>query len=169
MFRAMTSAFITAYEFSLFLHIAAVMVGFGSTFALSVTTQIAMRLDQRHIPYVHELSMVLNRFFAMPALLIVLVTGLYQVSEGNWELSDPWISATFAIVIVIGGISGAYFMPMDRKLKAIAERDIAASGDGPITLSDEYNQRARSGMIVGPLVGLLLVVSVFLMVVKPGL
>src|SRR4051812_6346023 len=152
----MTLTAITSYNFSLFLHITAVMVGLGSTFALSVATPIALKLDPRHLPYVHQLSMTLNRFFATPALIVVIVTGFYQVSEGNWKFGDAWISATFAIVIIIGGIMGAVFMPSSRKLKELAERDIAAAGPGgQVTISDEYNQRARAEMIAGPITGLL--------------
>jgi uncharacterized membrane protein len=156
------------FTVSLFVHIAAVMVGFGSTFALSVTTPIAMKLNPRHLPYVHQLELVLGRYFATPALVLVLATGLYQVDKLNLNLGDAWISATLAIVVVIGGISGAYFIPAAKQLRGLAERDIAAAGDGPVTLSDEYNKRARLGAIFGPLTGLLLVVAVFLMVTKPG-
>jgi uncharacterized membrane protein len=165
----MTTATINGYNISLWLHITAVMVGFGATFALSITTQLAMKLDPRHLPYVHELSLRLNRFFATPALVVVLLTGLYQVSKGNWKFGSAWISATFAILIVIGGLNGAYFIPSDKKLKALAERDIgAAGGAGAVTMSDEYNARSRTAGMVGALAGVLLVVAVFLMVVKPG-
>jgi uncharacterized membrane protein len=164
----MTLTAITAYNFSIFLHITAVMVGFGSTFALAVTTPVALKLDPRHLPYVHQLELVLNRFFATPALVIVIATGFYQVSEGNWKFGDFWISATFAIVIVLGAIMGAVFMPTAKKLRALSERDIAASGDGPVALSDEYNKRARVEAIFGPITGLLLVAAVFLMVTKLG-
>jgi uncharacterized membrane protein len=165
-----TAAALTGYNFSLFLHITAVMVGFGSTFALAIATPVATKLDLRHLPYVHQLSMSLNRFFATPALVVVLVTGLYQVSDDDypWDLGDAWISATFAILIVLGGIMGAVFMPSAKRLKALAERDIAASGAGPVTMSDEYDQKARIEAIFGPITGLLLVAAVFLMVVKPG-
>jgi uncharacterized membrane protein len=166
----MTLTAITSYNFSLFLHITAVMVGFGSTFALAVATPIALKLDPRHLPYVHQLSLTLNRFFATPGLVVVIATGFYQVSEGNWEFGDAWISATFAIVIVLGGLMGMVFLPSAKKLKALAERDIAAAGpDGQVTISEEYNQRARLENIAGPITGLLLVAAVFLMVVKPGL
>lgn len=166
----MTVTAITSYSFSIFLHVAAVMVGFGSTFALSVATPIALKLDPRHLPYVHQLSATLNRFFATPALVIVLVTGFYQVSEGNWDLGDFWIAATLAIVIVIGGLAGMVFAPSARKLKALAERDIAAAPPGgQVTMSDEYNQRAKAEMIAGPVTGILLVIAVFLMVTKPGM
>jgi hypothetical protein len=161
-------ATVTGYNFSLFLHITAVMVGFGSTFALAVATPVALKLDPRHLPYVHQLSLTLNRFFAMPALVIVIATGFYQVSKGNWKFGDFWISGTFAIVIVLGGLMGAVFMPSAKALKALSERDIAAAGGGPVTPSDEYNKRARPEIIAGPITGLLLVAAVFLMVTKLG-
>ena len=164
----MTVTAITSYNVSIFIHVAAVMVGFGSTFALSVTTPIALKLDPRHLPYVHQLELTLNRFFAMPALVIVLATGFYQVDKGNWDLGDAWISATLAIVVVIGAIAGLVFLPGAKRLKAIAERDVAAAGGGPVTVSDEYNKRARVGAIFGPITGLLLVAAVFLMTTKPG-
>jgi uncharacterized membrane protein len=168
--RDITVTAITAYNFSLFLHITAVMIGFGSTFALAVATPVALKLDPRHLPYVHQLSLTLNRFFASPALIIVLATGLYQVSDDHygWSLGDAWISATFTILIALGAIMGVVFMPSSRSLKRIAERDIAAAGSGEVTLSAEYQKRARLETIFGPITGLLLIAAVFLMVTKPG-
>src|SRR5205085_9458640 len=151
--RPMTVTAITSYDFSIFLHVAAVMIGFGSTFALSVVVPIAMKLDPRHLPYTHQLSLVLSRLFATPALVIVLATGFYQVSKGNWKFGSFWISATFAIVIVLGALTGAFFTPSAKKLKALSERDIAAAGDGPVTMSEEYDRRARLEAIVGPVPG----------------
>src|SRR3954469_1153128 len=111
----MTVTAITTYNFSVFLHVTAIMVGFGSTFALAATTPVALKLDPRHLPYVHQLELVLNRFFATPALVIVLATGFYQAHRANWPLGDACLSATLAIVIVVGGIMGAVFMPTAKK------------------------------------------------------
>jgi uncharacterized membrane protein len=160
---------VTSYEFSIFLHITAVMVGFGSTFALSVTFPVAMAMDPRHLPYVHRLGLTLSRFFATPALVIVLATGLYQVSKGDWDMGDLWLSGSLTILVVLGGIIGAYFIPTDRKLLTMVERDIAASGDGEVVLSEEYQRASRTEGIVGTITGVLLIVAVYLMVVKPGL
>jgi uncharacterized membrane protein len=150
-------------------HITAVMVGFGSTFALSVANSVAMKLDPRHLPYVYALSLRLNRFFASPALVIVIATGIYQTSKGNFDFGDPWISATFTIVIILGALSGAFFIPNDRKQLARAKRDIAAAGpNGPVAFGDDFNRGAKMAERLGMLTGLLLVIAVFLMVVKPG-
>jgi uncharacterized membrane protein len=159
---------VTKYEFSIFLHITAVMVGFGATFAEAIMFPVAMKVGARHLPYVHRLGLAINQWLATPALVIVLATGIYQVSEGNWEFSQFWISATLAIVLVIGGLLGGYFIPADRRLAPMAERDIASSGDGEVVMSDEYLRQARMEGIVGTITGILLVIAVYLMVTKPG-
>jgi len=160
---------LSSYEFSLFLHITAAVVGFGATFAEAIMFPVAMSMDRRHLPYVHKLQLALNQYFATPALVVVLATGFYQVAEGNWELGDFWLSATILIVIVIGGLLGAYFIPADRKLGPMVEREIAAAGDGEIVLSEEYQRGARTEGIVGTITGVLIVIAIFLMVDKPGL
>jgi uncharacterized membrane protein len=161
-------AAVTSYNFSIFLHVTAVVVGLGATFAESVTFPVAMMLDRRHLPYLHRLQRAINQWFATPALVVVLATGFYQVGKGDWDMGDFWISGSLAIVIVLGGILGGYFIPEDRRLQAMAEGEIAASGDGEVTLSDEYMRRARREGIVGGIAGLLVVAAIFLMTTKPG-
>ena len=160
---------VTSYDFSLFLHITAVVVGFGATFAESVMFPVAMKLSPRHLPYVHRLQLTLNQFFAIPALLVVLATGFYQVSDRDWEFGDFWLSATFAIVIVIAAVNIFYFIPADRRLGPMVEREIAAAGDGEIVLSDQYRRQSMVEGIAGSIIGVLLVAAIFLMVTKPGL
>jgi uncharacterized membrane protein len=156
-------AAVTAYNVSIFIHVTAVVIGFGATFAESVMFPVAMRLDPRHLPYVHELQLTINRYFAGPALLVVVITGFYQVSKGNWSLGEFWISATLVIAVVLGGINGAYFIPSDRRLGAMVTRELEAGG----TLSEEYQRRARAQGIMGAVAGLLIVIAIFLMVTKP--
>ena len=157
-------AAVTAYNVSIFIHITAAVVGFGATFAESVMFPVAMRVDKRHLPYVHELQLTINRFFAGPALLVIIITGFYQVSKGDWDLGSFWISGTLAIAVILGGLSGAYFIPSDRRLGPMVTRELAAGGD----LSEEYQRRARAQGMVGALAGLLVILAIFLMVTKPG-
>ncbi len=160
---------ISTYELSLFVHITAVVVGLGATFAESVMFPVAMKTSPRHLPYVHRLQLTLNVYFASPALLIVLLTGAYQMAEGNWDWGDAWVSGSLLIVLAIGAINGAYFIPTDRKLLPMAERDIEASGGGEVKLSEEYLSKGRTEGIVGAIAGALVVIAIFLMVTKPGL
>jgi uncharacterized membrane protein len=161
-------ASITAYSISIWIHVSAVVVGFGATFAEALMFPVAMSVDKRNLPFVHKLGIAINRRLANPALLIILITGIYQVIDGDWEFGSFWISATFLIVIILGGLLGAYFIPTDKKLAALAERDIKASGDGEIVLSDEYQRMSRRIGQVGGLAGFLVILAIFLMVTKPG-
>jgi uncharacterized membrane protein len=157
-------AAITDYSIAVFLHVTAVVVGFGATFAEAITFPVAMKLDARHLPYVHRLQLAINRWMATPALAVIILTGLYQTARGDWSFGEPWISASFAIAIVLGGLLGGYFIPTDRRLAEQAERDLAAGG----AVSDEYLARARTEGRMGALTGVLIVVAIFLMVTKPG-
>jgi uncharacterized membrane protein len=157
-------AAVTAYNVSVFIHVAAVVIGFGATFAESVMFPVAMRVGKQHLPYVHELQITINRYFAGPALLVIVLTGFYQVGKGDWSLGDFWIAATLVIAVVLGGMNGAYFIPSDRRLGAMVTRELLAGGD----LSEEYQRRARAQGMMGALAGLLVVIAVFLMVTKPG-
>jgi uncharacterized membrane protein len=159
---------ISLFEVSLFLHITAVVIGFGATFAESITFPIAMRLDPRHLPYVHALQVAINRRFATPALVVILVTGLYQVDEAGFDFGDAWVSASLLIVIVLGGLLGGYFVPTDRRLGAMVERELAEAGPGEVKLSDEYLRATRTEGILGAVTGVLIILAIFLMVVKPG-
>jgi uncharacterized membrane protein len=160
---------VSGYEVSLFLHISAVVVGLGATFAESIMFPVAMALDKRHLPYVHRLQLAINQWLATPALVVILATGFYQVSDADWDFGDFWLSGTFAIVIVLGGLIGAYFIPADRRLGPMVAREIEAAGDREVVLSDEYQRKARTEGIVGAIAGVLVLIAIYLMVTKPGL
>jgi uncharacterized membrane protein len=161
-------AAITAYSVSVFVHVTAVVVGFGATFAESLLFPVALKLGTRHLPYVHRLQLAINQRFATPALVVVLATGIYQTLAGPWSFGDLWIGASFAIVIALGALIGAYFIPTDRRLGAMVERELAAGEGNDPALSDDYQRQARREGIAGGLAGVLIVAAIFLMVVKPG-
>jgi hypothetical protein len=115
---------------------------------------------------------VINQFFALPAILIVAATGVYQVSEGNWDYGDLWVSGTITILAVIALINVAFFIPTDRKLLPMIEREIADLGSGEIQLSqlsEEYQRRGKLEGLLGAFTGILLVVAIYFMTTKPGL
>lgn len=159
---------VTDYEISVFMHVTAVVIGLGATFAEAILFPVAMKVGSRHLPYVHRVQLAINQWLATPALVLVLATGLYQTADADWDFGDFWLSGSMTIVIVLGGLIGAYFIPTDRRLGAMVEREIAAAGDGEVVLSEEYQRRARTEGIVGTISGVLIVVAIYLMVTKPG-
>jgi uncharacterized membrane protein len=160
---------VTSYEVSLFIHITAAIVGLGVTFAEALTYPVALRLGERFLPFKHRLQLAINVFLAFPALVVVLATGLYQVSEASYELGDFWLSGSMTIVVVLAVMLGAYFIPEDRRLQRMIEREIEAAEAGEVVLSDEYRRRVRWEAALGTVADLLVIVAVYLMVTKPGL
>lgn len=160
---------LTSYEASLFIHITAAIVGLGATFVEMLTYPVAIRLDRRFLPFKHGLQLAINGFLALPALVVVLATGLYQVAELGYQLGDFWISGALAIVLALAVMVGAYFIPEDRRLRRMVERDIAASGSGEVALSPEYQRRVRIESGMGIVADNLVIAAVYLMVTKPGL
>jgi uncharacterized membrane protein len=160
---------VTNYEISLVIHITAAIIGLGAPFVEALTYPVAMRLNPRFLPFKHRLQLAINVFLALPALVVVLATGLYQVDELGYQLGDLWLSGTLAIVIVLAVILAAYFIPEDRRLQAMVERDIEASGSSDVVLSAEYSRRVRWEGALGTVADVLVIVAVYLMVTKPGL
>ena len=163
---------VTNYDFSVFLHIAAVVVGFGSTFSESVMFPVAMKMSARNLPYVHRLQLVINQFFAIPAAIVVAASGIYQMEEGNWDYGDFWVSSTITILVVIFLVNIFFFIPTDRKLLPIIQKAVADAGDRELGLADlppTYQRLGRAEGIVGSLMGILLIAAIFFMTTKPGL
>jgi Predicted integral membrane protein (DUF2269) len=152
------------YSISLWLHISAVVVGLGATFALSVGFPLALKLDAKYLPFVHHLSLNINRKLASPALLVLVITGVYQTVDSD-SMDEPWVGITLLIAIILGGLQGSYFIPTDKKLAALAEKELAG---GATTLSEDYQRRAQREGGIGALAGFLIILAVFLMVTKPG-
>jgi hypothetical protein len=154
---------ISLYTISLWLHISSAVVGLGATFALSVAFPLALKLDARYMPFIHRMNMEVLRKLASPALLLIIITGVYQGVDADL-MGEAWLGITFAIAIVLGGLQGAYFIPTDRKLAALAEKELA---DGATELSPEYQKQAQREGTMGAVSGLLIILAVFLMVTKP--
>jgi uncharacterized membrane protein len=159
-------------EISIFLHITAVVVGFGSTFSESVMFPVAMKMSARNLPYVHRLQLVINQFFAIPAALVVAATGIYQVDKFDFDYGDFWLQGTITILAILFLINIFFFIPTDRKLLPIIEKAVADAGDKELKLSDlppTYQKLGRAEGIVGSIMGILLIVAIYFMVTKPGL
>ena len=152
------------YDISVFIHVTAVVVGFGATFGEAVLFPVAMKAGVRHLPFVHQAQLAINQRMAGPALGLIILTGIYQTIDGDWGFGSFWISATIAIAIVLGGINGAYFVPTDRRLAAQAQQEIDETGN----VTEAYQRAARTEGMVGGVAGLLVIIAVFLMVTKPG-
>ncbi|HEV2775097.1 MAG TPA: DUF2269 family protein [Solirubrobacteraceae bacterium] len=150
---------ITFYDVVLTVHILAVVVAFGVVFSYPVLDAQFRRASAADLAALHRLHVVLARRVITPAMTVVLIAGLYLALD-RWDLGEPWIGATFAILFVLFGLTGAVLVPADLRLAELAERE---GGSSP-----EYVRGRRRADMFGGLALLLVVVAIFLMVAKPG-
>ena len=154
---------VTFYDVVLTVHILAVVVAFGVAFAYPVIDGFVRDSMRADLAALHRLHVLLASRVITPAMVVVLLAGLYLALD-RWSLADPWISATFAILFALFGLTGAILTPADRRLAELAQRDAAAGGGA----SAEYDAARHRADAVGSFALLLVVVAIFLMVAKPG-
>jgi uncharacterized membrane protein len=158
------SATLTFYGVVLSVHIMAVVVAFGVSFAYPVFKPWARSKHPESMPVIHEMSERLGKVVMSPAMVLVLVCGIYLASDADvW--SEVWVSVPLVILIVIGGLGGAYFTPRERKLGELARRDLGEGGGG--TLSAEYDELFQQVAIVAYANCALVLIAIFFMAAKP--
>ena len=152
----------SAYELVLALHVMAVVVSFGVTFAYPIMFAVGARTDPRSLPLLHRIEYTLTRRLINPGLVVVLGAGIYLASDGHlW--SEFFVQWGLAVVVVIGGVLGAVMLPTSKRAEQLAERDLAAAG----AMSDEYRALTRRLASLGSLLSVLVLVTILIMVVKP--
>ncbi|HKH14272.1 MAG TPA: DUF2269 family protein [Solirubrobacterales bacterium] len=156
-------ATVTAYNVGLFIHILAVVLAFGPTFAYGFFIGFADTKAPAAVPAVNRAVLLTNLFLVTPAMIVALAAGIYLLAKGDISSSESWVTVGFVAIIVLFGLVHAFFNPRTRKAIELSERDLAAGGE----LSAEYRAVSAQMARVGQLAGLIVVVAIFFMVVKP--
>ena len=149
------------------IHIAAVVVGLGVTFAYPFFAAVGARMDPRAMPWFHRMQTLIGQRPISPSLAVILIAGIYLASKEH-QCSTFYVQWGLGVVIVIGALGGVFFAPRERKLAELAERDIAAAGNGEVKWSPEYEALSRRVAAVGAAMGLLVLITVYLMTVRSG-
>jgi Predicted integral membrane protein (DUF2269) len=158
----MVLAEITGYSVGVFIHILAVVLAFGPTFGYGILFSVLPNYPQATPALLAGIQKI-DRYLVTPGLVVVLLAGVYVMSDGNWDGSEAFITVGFIAILALFGLQHGFFRPQTAKAKALAERDLKA-GDG---LSSEFEEVSRRLGTVGPIAGLIVVVTIFFMTVKP--
>jgi hypothetical protein len=155
------------FQIALFVHIAAVVIGFGVTFAYPLMDAVSARMDPHAMPAYYRIRTVLGQRLISPGLAIVLIAGIYLASkEHQWHAF--YVQWGLGATVVIGALAGAVLGPGEKKLAELAERDVKAAGDGDVVWSSEYQALSRRVAVVSYSASLLILVTVYLMTVHAG-
>jgi uncharacterized membrane protein len=157
---------VSTYDVILAIHIMAVVVAFGVTFAYPVMFAVGARTDPRSLPVLHRVEHTIERFVTNTGLLIVILAGIYLASKAH-DWSQFFVQWGLAAAIVIGALVGAVMIPTAKRAEQLATRDIAAAGEGPVEMSAEYQALVKRLSSVGTLLSVLVLITILFMAIKP--
>ena len=150
----------TWYELLLFLHISMAILWVGGGFFLQM---LALRVlgskDQARVAaFAGDVEVLGMRVFTPSSILLVL-TGVGLVLNGNWDWSEPFISVGLLVWLVSFAAGVGYLGPTSGKIKA----EMEAGGATPRAqqLTGNVLRYSRIELV-------LLWIVVFMMVVKLG-
>jgi hypothetical protein len=156
----------STYDVVLAVHIMAVVIGFGVTFAYPVMFAVAGRHDPRSLPILHRIEYTIERAIINPALLVIVAAGAYLASEEHlW--SEFFVQWGLGAAIVIGALVGSVMIPTAKRAQAAAARDIATAGDGELAMGAEYQGLVKRLATVGSLLSAIVLVTILFMAIKP--
>jgi hypothetical protein len=159
---------VTFYDVVRWVHISSIVVAFGPTFAYGVWIAIASANEPRSVPFVYRVLQAIDGTFVTIGGILILLSGIYLVSD-RWDYGYFFITWGVIAIIVLLGLTHGFFRPNERRAERLARRDIEASGGGAVKFSDEYNQVSLKLARMGPVAGLIVILTIYVMTAKPFL
>jgi uncharacterized protein YacL len=157
---------IQLYDVVVFIHVTAVVVAFGATFAYPFFQAVVERSSPRSVPAMFRAMHTTSRYLVVPGALVVLTAGVYLTID-RWDFRQLFVLVGLFVVVVLIILGATFFDRHEDRAIELSQRDVAAAGAGEVVLSDEYWEVSKRIMRVGMLASLLTLVAVFFMVVKP--
>jgi len=154
---------IALYDVVLFVHVIAVVAGFGVIFTYPMITAMAERRGAADRAFLFRMQNKVGDRMIIPSLVVIILAGIYLTID-RWDFGEPWIGATLLIALLLGALGGVFFSPNERRLAELSEQE-ASTGEapGPEYASRltrlKFAQRAGMGLVT---------LAVFLMITKPG-
>ena len=136
--------------------LAVVAVGFNMSYAILIRRA---SVEPQHLDHVLRTVKFLDDRFANPAYVLLLVVGLAMVWIGDWDITTFWILASLVLYVAVVVLGLGVYSPTLRGQIA------ALDAGGPS--SPEYQALTARGNMVGAVLGVLVVVIIVMMVVKP--
>ncbi len=154
------------YKALLFVHIAAALVTFGSTFAIPILQPLAARGGVRTLRLALEFAEQLESRVVAPGSFLVIATGVAMIFSDQTGYSEDlpaWLIAAMAWALSVGILAQTVQAPNARKARALLEK--VPDGD---PVPQELAPIARRMRITGQALAFSTIGIMFLMVWKPG-
>ena len=147
------------YDILKYLHILAAIVAVGANVTYGVWS-VRSRREPEHLAFTIKGIRFLDNRIANPAYGVLFLSGVLMVIVGGIGLK-LWVVIAVILFVAIALIGFAYFTPLVRRQLALVDTGGASS--------PEFERLARRNAMIGPILGLLVLIILGLMVFQPSL
>jgi uncharacterized membrane protein len=155
----MIAASVEFYDVVVFLHITAVVLAFGPTFAYAVFFAVAARGEPAGLAAVGRGVLTWDRSAGTIGMTLIVLSGLYLAGEEPWSFGDFFVSWGLAAILVLFGMAHGFFIPTTKRFVDAVE---AGREDEVQALTAKFN-------VMGPIAGLIVILTIYVMTAKPFL
>ena len=154
----MIAAAVQFYDVVVWLHVVAMLLAFGPTFAYGAFFAAAGQSNPAALPTIGRVVIAWSRIATRLGILLILITGLY-LADDRWDFGDFFIAWGIVAVLVLFAMNQFYFTPTTQRFV-----DAAEGGRQEEVMLIASQQRK-----VGPLAGIIVILTIYVMTAKPFL
>jgi uncharacterized membrane protein len=143
------------YTLLKFLHVAAAITAVGANITYGVWNAMGAR-EPAHMAFMLKGLRFLDDRIANPSYGVLFLSGLAMIFIGHWSITSLWILVAVVLFVGVAVIGFAVFTPLLRRQITLA--------DAGETASPEFTRLANRSRMLGPILGLLVVVILVMMV-----
>jgi hypothetical protein len=154
----MIAAEVQFYDVVVFFHITAVLLAFGPTFAYGMFFAVAGQTNPVALPTIGRVVVTWSRIATRLGLLLILITGLYLVDD-RWDFGDFFVAWGLVATLGLLAMNQWFFIPSTQRFV-----DAAESGRSEEAMAIAARQR-----VMGPVAGITVILTIYVMTAKPFL
>ena len=158
MVRHMLAAEVQFYDVIVFFHILAVVLAYGPTFAYGLFFATAGKTNPAALPAVGRAVVTWSKVATRLGLLVILISGLW-LTDDRWDFSDFFTSWGLIAVLILFGMTQFHFIPTTQRFVEAAEAG----------RQDEVMALAGAQQKTGPIAGIIVILTIYVMTAKPFL
>lgn len=152
---------ITAVQFFdvvLWIHILAFFIAFGPTYAYGVFFTFAAKAGPQAMIQTARATQAWDRIAISAGSAVILASGIYMAAD-RWDFADFFVSWGVVAILFVVGMTHGFFVPRSRKVVALLEEGKEQEAQA---LGDQIGK-------VGGFVGLVVILTIYVMTAKPFL
>jgi uncharacterized membrane protein len=148
------------YTLLKFIHIASAITAVGANITYGVWNALGAR-EPAHMGFMLKGIRFLDNRIANPSYGVLFLTGLLMIFAGHWSITSLWIIVAVVLFVGVAVIGFGVFTPLLRNQIRLV--------DAGETSSAEFSRLANRARMLGPILGVIVVVILAMMVFKPTL